>query len=213
MVKNRSRMKKGVFIHKTAIIEEGVKIGEGSKIWDNAHIRKNASIGRDCIIGGKSYIAYGVKIGNLVKVNAFVYICAGVTIKNKVMISAGTIFTNDKFPRAVRGDAEKLFTSEPTKETEMTLVDDGTTIGAGAVIGGGITLGKYCMVGMGSVVTRNVSPCALVYGVPAKIEGYVCRCGHPLKLKKNSAICGYCKNKYFVFEKKDNLEIMPFKKG
>lgn len=204
-------MRKDIFIHKTAIIEEGVKIGKGSKAWDNVHIRRGATIGKNCIIGGKSYIAYDVKIGNLVKINSFVYICAGVTIEDKVMISAGTIFTNDRFPRAVKGDSQELCTSEPTDKTEKTLVEEGVSIGAGAVIGCGITLGKYCMVGMGSVVTKDVLPYNLVYGVPAKIKGYVCKCGHPLKLKNNLAICGYCKNRYFVSRTKNNIKIKPLK--
>ena len=195
-------MRKDVFVHKRAIIEEGVKIGQGSKVWDNVHIRKGACIGKNCIIGGKSYIAYDVKIGNLVKINSFVYVCAGVTIKDKVMISAGTIFTNDKLPRAVRGDVDELTTSEPTEETQETIVEEGVTIGAGAVIGCGIILGEYSMVGMGSVVTKSVPAHSLVYGVPAKIRGYACKCGYPLKFKKNLAICSYCKNRYSISEKK-----------
>ena len=193
---------KDVFIHKTAIVEKGVKLGEGTSVWDNAHIRKNARIGKNCIIGGKTYIAYDVKIGNLVKINSSAYICAGVTIKDKVMISAGTIFTNDRFPRSVKGPGNNLYTSAPTKETEETMVAEGVTIGAGAVIGCGITLGEYCMIGMGSVVTKDVLPYSLVYGVPAKTEGYVCRCGSPLKIKKGSAVCTFCKERYLMRGKK-----------
>ncbi|UCD55387.1 MAG: N-acetyltransferase [Candidatus Omnitrophota bacterium] len=203
---------KNASVHKRAIIEKCVKIGRGTKVWDNVHIREKAEIGKNCIIGGKTYIAYNVKIGNLVKINSFVYVCTGVTIKDKVMISAGTVFTNDKFPRAVRGNSEKLFTSDPTKETEETTVEEGVTIGAGAVIGCGITLGKYCMVGMGSVVTKNVLPYSLVYGVPAKIRGYVCRCGYPLGIKKNSAICNNCENRYFVSRTKSGIKVEPQKK-
>jgi len=33
------------------------------------------------------------------------------------------------------------------------------------------------MIGSGSVVTKDVPPHALVYGNPAKIRGYVCKCG------------------------------------
>lgn len=183
-------MKNDIFIHKTAIIEEGVKIGSGTKIWDGVHVRRNASLGKNCIIGGKSYIAYDVKIGDLVKINSFVYICAGVTIKDKVMISAGAIFTNDRFPRSVRPGSDKLMTSGPTEETEETMVEEAVTIGAGAVIGCGITLGKYCMIGMGSVVTKDVPAFALVYGVPAKVMGYVCRCGRPLAARAKCAVCG-----------------------
>jgi acetyltransferase-like isoleucine patch superfamily enzyme len=55
-------------------------------------------IGSDCIVGEKTYIAYDVSIGDRVKINAQAYICAGVTIETGVMISAGVIFTNDRFP-------------------------------------------------------------------------------------------------------------------
>ncbi len=95
-------------IHPTALIEDGVKIGHGTSIWDNVHIRHDARIGEQCIIGEKTYIAYGVHLGNRVKINAFVYICHGVTIEDGAMISAGTIFTNDKFPRETTTDFGSL---------------------------------------------------------------------------------------------------------
>ena len=52
-------------IHPTAIVEDGVSIGEGTSVWDNAHLRGPSRIGANCIIGGKSYIAYGVDIGDV----------------------------------------------------------------------------------------------------------------------------------------------------
>ena len=105
----------GVKIHPTALIEAGVQIGTGTSIWDNVHIRSGAKIGEECIIGEKTYIAYGVSIGDSVKINAFVYICAGVTIEDFVMVSAGTVFTNDKFPRAFLPDMKNLAPSAPTE--------------------------------------------------------------------------------------------------
>ena len=63
-----------VHVHPTAIIEDGVKIGAGTSIWDNVHIRHSTCIGEQCIVGEKSYVAYAVKIGNRVKINALVYI-------------------------------------------------------------------------------------------------------------------------------------------
>jgi acetyltransferase-like isoleucine patch superfamily enzyme len=166
-----------VTIHPTALIEEGVEIGEHSSVWDNVHIRRNARLGHHTSVGGKSYIAYDVQIGNYVKINASVYICAGVTVEDMCMISAGTIFTNDRFPRSMNRDLTDLETSDPTEETLSTLVKKGATIGAGAVIGPGIALGEFCMVGMGAVLTRNVPAQALVVGNPARIVGYVCICG------------------------------------
>lgn len=167
-------------IHSTANVETGVSLGDGTSVWDNAHIRHGASLGESCIVGGKSYIAYDVKIGNRVKINSNVYICNAVTIEDGVMISAGVIFTNDRFPRATTSDLKTLRSSEPDQHTLNTLVREGATIGAGAIIGCDLTLGRFCMIGMGSVVTRTVIDFGLVIGNPARLVGYVCRCGEPL---------------------------------
>ncbi len=194
-------------IHPKAIVEEGVSIGKGTSVWDSVHIRKNAVIGENCIIGEKTYIAYDVEIGHGVKINSFVYICTGVTIENQVMISAGTVFTNDRVPRAFDLDGHSIKTSDPTEETLETRVCQGVTIGAGCTIGPGIELGEYCMIGMGSVVTHDVAPYQLIYGNPAKAKGLVCLCGEilvrsNLPMKNNSSnakhqfTCFKCNRRY-----------------
>jgi acetyltransferase-like isoleucine patch superfamily enzyme len=170
----------GAWIHPTAIVEGGVEIGARTKVWDGVHIRHGARIGRDGIVGEKSYVAYDVVIGDLVKINAHVYVCAAVTIEDACMISAGVTFTNDRYPRACNEDETSLQTSDPTDETLATRVERGVTIGANATIGPGITLGRYAMIGMGAVVTKDVPPHAVVLGNPARVRGHVCRCGHPL---------------------------------
>ncbi|HVV45255.1 MAG TPA: N-acetyltransferase [Bryobacteraceae bacterium] len=166
-------------IHPTALIEDGVRIGEGSSIWDNVHIRRGTVLGERVIVGEKTHISYDVRIGNLVKINAFVYICTAVTIEDGVMISAGTIFTNDRFPRAANAELSGLRTSEPDENTRPTVVRAGATIGAGAIIGCDLAIGRFAMVGMGSVVTRSVEDFHLVVGNPARTIGYICRCGQP----------------------------------
>jgi UDP-2-acetamido-3-amino-2,3-dideoxy-glucuronate N-acetyltransferase len=168
------------WIHPTALVEEGVTLGTNTRVWDGVHIRKNARIGHDCIVGEKTYIAYGVPIGNYVKINAVVYICAEVEIEDFVMISAHTVFTNDRFPRSGNKELTGLETSDPTEETLKCRVRRGVSIGANATIGPGLTLGEFSMVGMGSVVTRDVPPHALVLGNPARVAGWLCACGHPL---------------------------------
>jgi UDP-2-acetamido-3-amino-2,3-dideoxy-glucuronate N-acetyltransferase len=169
-----------VRIHSTAIVDQDVQIGTGTAIWDNVHIRSAVKIGAECIIGEKSYIAPGVRIGNRVKINAFVFVCSAVTIEDGVMVSAGVVFTNDRYPRATTTDLRHLRASEPDEHTLPTLVREGATIGAGSRISCGLILGRFAMVGMGSVVTKSIPDFALVLGVPARIVGYVCRCGHPL---------------------------------
>ncbi len=167
-------------IHPTAIIEAEVEIGSETSIWDNVHVRHSTQIGEECIIGGKTYIAYGVKIGNRVKINSFVYICNAVTIEDGVMISAGTIFTNDRFPRAATTDLQHLKPSDPDEHTLPTLVREGATIGASCTIGNDLVIGRFAMVGMASLVTKSIPDFHLVMGHPATSVGCVCRCGQPL---------------------------------
>ena len=195
----------GARIHPTALIEPGVEIGPGTAVWDHAHIRGPARLGADCIVGGKSYIAYDVEIGNRVKINAFVYLCAGVTVEDGVMISAGAIFTNDRFPRAAWPDLAELRPSSPDEHTLPTRVREGATIGAGAIIGCDLEIGRFAMVGMGAVVTRSVPAFHLALGSPARSHGCVCRCGQPLVRfaagtlpPLGQAACGACGRRYEI---------------
>jgi len=194
-----------VFVHPTAIIEEGVEIGPGTSIWDNVHVRHSSRIGEQCIVGEKTYIAYEVRIGNRVKINALVYICTAVTIEDGVMISAGTIFTNDRFPRATTPDLRQLRPSGPDEHTLPTLVREGATIGAGSIIGNDLVIGRFSMVGMGSLVTKSVRDFHLVLGHPATSVGCVCRCGQLLLRFQKHGVeefkevsCAACGLKYAV---------------
>lgn len=191
-----SRFGPSVRIHPTAIIEDGVAIGEHSSVWDNVHVRKNTSIGHHCVIGEKSYIAYDVRIGNYVKINAYVYIPTGVVIEDKVMLSAGTIFTNDMFPRAFDYEKNELASSDPNEETLETLVREGATLGAGVTVLAGLEIGRFALIGAGCVVTKSVPDHALMVGNPAKQLGWVCVCGKRLDAGKNKVKCSFCGRSY-----------------
>lgn len=193
----------GTRVHPTACIEHGVKIGRGAAVWDSVHIRRNTTVGDECIIGEKTYIAYDVRIGHRCKINSFVYICTAVTIEDGVMISAGTVFTNDRFPRATGPDLLHLRASDADEHTRPTLVREGATIGANCTIGSDLTIGRWAMVGMGSVVTKSVPDFALVLGTPAVPVGVVCRCGqlltrHPAGQfpAKQHLTCSTCDRRY-----------------
>ena len=192
-------------IDPTAIVEDRVTLGDGTSVWSHVHIRHDTKIGSQCIVGEKTYVAYGVQIGDRVKINSFVYICNAVTIEDGVMISAGTIFTNDRFPRATTPDLSELRPSDPDEHTLPTLVREGSTIGAGCVIGNDLEIGRFAMIGMGAVVTKSVPDFHLVIGSPAKSVGVVCRCG-PMVAKfadlqvPAEVTCGECERKYAVNE-------------
>jgi len=200
-------------IHPTAIVEPRVSVGARTAIWDGVHLRGPSSIGHDCIVGEKTYIAYGVTVGNYVKINAHVYVCAGVTIEDRVFIGAGAIFTNDRYPRAFADGHEGLASSEPGDDMPTTVVRAGASIGAGALIGPAVEIGSYAMVGMGAVVLRAVPPHGLVYGTPAQLHGHVCICGTPLigvdgvAARQDRARCARCGRRYRLPEGPTGLAV------
>ena len=171
--------RKDVYIHPSAHVSDDASIGRGSKIWVNSQIRENATIGENCIISKDTYIDYDVIIGNGVKIQNGVSVYHGVTIADDVFVGPNACFTNDYFPRAFNAD---------WKITE-TKVERGVSIGANATIVCGCTLGEYCMVGAGSVVTKDVPPYTLVVGNPGRPIGRVCKCG----LKVQDSVYCICK--------------------
>jgi len=64
-------------------------------------------------------------------------------------------------------------------------VKKGASIGANSTIVCGVEIGEYALVGAGSMVTKNVPPHALVFGNPAKVNGFVCECTGKLRKKSD----------------------------
>lgn len=159
------------FKHSHALVEEGANIGDGTRIWAFCHIQKGAMIGSNCNICNGSFVERGAVVGNGVVIKHNVSIFDGVTIEDEVFIGSNIAFINDRTPRANHGGHWKL---------EKTLIKKGVSLGANAVIMCGVTIGEYAVIGAGSVVTKNIPAYAMVYGNPAKIEGYVDQAGKRL---------------------------------
>ncbi|BCL16624.1 MULTISPECIES: acyltransferase [Micromonospora] len=152
-----------VFVHPTADVEEGARIGDGTKVWHLAHVRSTARIGGGCVIGRNVYVDSNVVIGDLCKVQNNVSVYQGVTLEDEVFVGPCAVFTNDFRPRA----------QNPDWEITPTVVRRGASIGANATLVCGIEVGSYAMIAAGSVVTRDVAPYQLVAGNPARPKGWV----------------------------------------
>lgn len=171
------------FIHESSYIDENVQIGSGTKIWHFSHIMSTARIGENCNIGQNVVISPGVILGNGVKVQNNVSIYSGVICEDGVFLGPSMVFTNVINPRAF---------IERKAEFKQTLIKKGATIGANATIICGNTIGQYAMIGAGTVVSKDIPDYALVYGNPAKQQGWVCQCGVKLEFKNNEAKCSEC---------------------
>ena len=170
-----------IFIHPTAVVDEGARIGDGSKIWHFCHLMPDCQLGARCNLGQNVFVASGVVLGRNCKVQNNVSLYAGVTCADDVFIGPSVVFTNVKNPRAAVNRRGKYV---PTK------LERGVTIGANAVVVCGVTLGAYAMVGAGSVVTRDVRPYSLVVGNPSRHVGWVSEAGERLEFDEGGeAVC------------------------
>ena len=158
----------GYFVHPSSYIDEPSEIGEGTKIWHFCHVMPRARIGKRCNIGQNVFIASDVVIGDNVKIQNNVSVYTGVIIEDDAFLGPSMVFTNVINPRShvLRRD-----------EYLTTLVKKGATIGANATVVCGVTLGEYAFIGAGAVVTHDVPDYALIYGNPARIQGWMCQCG------------------------------------
>lgn len=179
----------GIFVHESAYIDDGAKVGVGSFIWHFCHIMNGAEIGENCKFGQNVFVANHVKIGNNVKIQNNVSVYEGVTLEDDVFCGPSMVFTNVKTPRSA-------ILRNTSSDYVPTMVKRGASIGANATIVAGVTLGEYSFVAAGSVVTRDVPAHTLVMGVPAQAVGWMCECGWKLLFIENKAKCDACHRTY-----------------
>ncbi len=178
------------FVHYTAVVDEGCRIGEGTKIWHFSHLMSGCDIGKGCIIGQNVLVSTNVKLGNNVKVQNNVSLYEGVICEDDVFLGPSMVFTNVINPRSavIR-----------KHEYKPTFVRKGASIGANATIVCGNEIGSYAFIGAGAVVTKPVLPYALVMGNPARQTGWVSEWGHKLQFDMNGkAVCPESKQEYLL---------------
>ena len=147
-----------IFIHSTAIIDEGAQIGAGTRIWHFCHLMRDSRVGERCILGQNVFVDNNTLIGNGVKIQNNVSVYNGVVLEDDVFLGPSMVFTNVINPRSF---------IERKQEFKKTLIKKGATIGANATILCGIEIGAYAMVGAGAVVTKSVPDYALMkMGLP-----------------------------------------------
>ena len=176
-----------VYVHASAYVDAGARIGVGTKIWHFAHVMASAVIGDQCTLGQGVFVGANVRLGHQVKLQNHVSVFDGVILEDGVFCGPACTFTNVKQPRSERSQGGKYV---------ATHVGQGATLGANATIVCGVRIGAYAFVGAGALVTRDVPAHALVYGSPARLQGWVCHCGTRLDIEaaitEAPIICGVC---------------------
>ena len=191
------------YAHPTAILDEGCQIGQGSRIWHFCHICAGADLGEQCNLGQNVFVADGVTLGRNVKVQNNVSLYGGVICEDDVFLGPSVVFTNVKNPRS----------AVPRKgagQYQTTYLEQGVTVGANATIVCGVRLGRYAFVGAGSVVTHDVPAYALVYGTPARPQGWMSAYGHRLAFDAtHRATCPESGEQYELSATRQSVRPLP----
>jgi UDP-2-acetamido-3-amino-2,3-dideoxy-glucuronate N-acetyltransferase len=137
------------------LISPGAIIGKNVKIWNFAYIGPNTKVGDNTKIGSLAHVDYNVVVGSDCKIEGLAYIAPESRIGNNVFIGPSACLTNDPYP--------------PSERMAGVVVEDGAVICASSVIKAGVTIGQNSVVGMGSVVTKDVPRDSVVLGVPARV--------------------------------------------
>jgi len=177
---------RGYFVHESAYVDDGAKIGTGTKVWHFCHVMPGAVIGERSSLGQNVVVMPGTKIGDNVKIQNNVSIYEGVELEDDVFCGPSMVFTNVINPRSH---------VSRKSEYQRTLVRRGSSIGANATIVCGVTLGEYSFIGAGAVVTADVLPYAMMVGVPARRRGWMCQCGERLP-DSGVGTCAACGTQY-----------------
>ncbi|MDQ9011620.1 DapH/DapD/GlmU-related protein [Acinetobacter gerneri] len=150
---------------------ETVEIGENCFISPLAHIF--AEPGRKIIIGDNCFIAadcslHGpIQIGNEVAINHHSILDGGrvgIKIHDQVRIAAYSHFY--AFDHGM--DLEQPIYQQAVTSKGIEIEQD-VWIGAHVGVKDGVKIGKHAVVGMNSMVTKDVESCAIVAGNPAKL--------------------------------------------
>lgn len=145
----------GALIRSHAIIYAGCTIGPGFSTGHRVTIRENTTIGEECSLGTMCDIQGNVRIGKYCRLHSNVHISQTSVIENFVFFYPYSVMTNDPYP--------------PSEDIRGGHVGSYSQVGVHAVILPGIRVGENSLVGANSVVGKNVPPCSLVTGDPAKV--------------------------------------------
>lgn len=149
----------GVHVRSHSVIYQGAELGEGTSTGHHVTIREKSMIGKGCNIGSYSDLQGDLTVGNYCRLHSDVHLCKDAELADFVFIYPRVTFTNDPYP--------------PSEEISGPSIGEFSQICTGSIIFPGVEVGKNCLIGAGSLVTKNVPDYSLAYGHPAVVKDRV----------------------------------------
>lgn len=162
-----------VFIHPTAVVDEGARVGAYTSIWHFSHLEAGAVVGENNNLGQNIYIGNSAIVGNGCRLGNSVSVFSHVELEDFVFCAPFMVFTHIAFPRAAVS-RRQIF--------QKTLVKTGVTLGANSTVVPGITVGTGSFLAAGAVLTKSAKDWSLMVGTPARQVGWVSAYGDRIDL-------------------------------
>lgn len=161
------------YIHQSAIVDPGAKIGKFTSIWHFCHIEAGAVVGENNNFGQNVYVGNKAIVGNACRLGNSVSIFSHVELGDFVFCAPFMVFTHINYPRAAVNRREKFV---------KTIVKTGATLGANSTVVPGVTIGTGMFLAAGGTLTRDGKDWALMIGSPARQVGWVSAYGESIPL-------------------------------
>ncbi len=174
-----------VFVHPTAVVDEGAKVGKFTKVWYFSHVEAGASIGENSSLGQNTYVGHNAVVGNACRIGNSVSIFSHVELEDFVFCAPYMVFTHISFPRAAV-DRHAVF--------KKTLVRTGTTLGANSTVVPDVTCGVGTFLAAGATLTKSSKDWSLMVGSPARQVGWVSAFGEKIDLPLSGVGEWHCKH-------------------
>jgi bifunctional UDP-N-acetylglucosamine pyrophosphorylase/glucosamine-1-phosphate N-acetyltransferase len=166
-------------------LEGRTRVGAGCRLGPQAHL-VDAMVGNDCVIGTSLLegctVEPGVDIGSFNHLRPGAYLATGVHLGNFAEVKNSRLG-----PHVAQGHFSYIGDADIGADTNIgagtvtanfdriagrkhrTVVGVGADIGVDSLLVAPVEIGAGAKTGAGSVVTKDVPPGALVYGVPARV--------------------------------------------
>lgn len=137
-----------------------VKFGENCSVVEPVNLYE-CDLGNNVFVGPFVEIQTGVVINDNSRVSSHTFICEKVKIGKNCFVGHGVMFTNDKFSNGKRAHGDK-------RKWLPTIIEDNVLIGSNSTILP-VKIVSNCVIGAGSVVTKNISKKGIYAGNPARL--------------------------------------------
>jgi acetyltransferase-like isoleucine patch superfamily enzyme len=157
------RLGRDAVLRSGSVVYLGSRVGDRFETGHHVVLREECAVGDDVSVWSNTVVDYGCRIGNRVKIHANCYIAQYTDIRDDAFLAPGITIANDLYP-GQRASAEVM--SGPS-------IREGAQLGVNVTVLPYVVIGEHCLIGAGSVVTRDLPSGSVAFGNPATVRGRV----------------------------------------